>query len=56
VVDLPYEVSVEQILDFFTDEVLPLNELLPGPLLDWPGIGVNLQMVLNHLPRDPMHL
>jgi hypothetical protein len=56
VVDLPYEASVEQLLDFFTDEILPLNGLLPGPLLDWSSIRVNLQMVLNHLTRDPMHL
>jgi hypothetical protein len=38
------------------DEVLPLNGLLPGPLLDWSGVGVYLQMVLTHLPRDPRHL
>jgi hypothetical protein len=56
VVVLPYEASVEQLLDFFTDEVLPLNGLLPRPLLDWSGVRVNLQMVLNHLPRDPRHL
>jgi hypothetical protein len=56
VVDLPYEASVKQLLDFFMDEVLPLNGLLPGPLLDWSGIGINIQMVLNHLPRDPRHL
>jgi hypothetical protein len=56
VVDLPYEASIEQLIDFFTDEVLPLNELLLGPLLDWSGVGINLQMVLNHLPRDPSHL
>jgi hypothetical protein len=56
VVDLPYEASVEQLLDFFTDEVLPLNGLLLGPLLDWSGIGVNLQIVLNHLHRDPRQL
>jgi hypothetical protein len=56
VVDLPYEASVEQLFDLFTDEVLPLNRLLPGPLLDRSGIGVDLQMVLNHLPRDPRHL
>jgi hypothetical protein len=56
VVDLPYEASVEQLLDFFTDEVLPLNRLLLGPLLDQSGIGVDLQMVFNHLPRDPRHL
>jgi hypothetical protein len=44
------------IFDLFTDEVLPLNGLLLGPLLDRSGIGVDLQMVLNHLPRDPRHL
>jgi hypothetical protein len=56
VVDLPYEASVKQLFDFFTDEVLPLNGLLLGPLLDRSGIGVDLQMVLNHLSRDPRHL
>jgi hypothetical protein len=56
VVDLLYEASVEQLFDLFTDEVLPLNRLLPGPLLDQSGVGVDLQMVLNHLPRDPRHL
>jgi hypothetical protein len=56
VVDLPYKASVEQLLDFFTDEVLPLNRLLLRPLLDWSGIKVDLQMVLNHLPTDPRHL
>jgi hypothetical protein len=56
VVDLPYEASTEQLLDFFTDEVLPLSGLLLGLLLHRPGVGVDLQMVLNHLPRDPGHL
>jgi hypothetical protein len=56
VVDLSYEASVEQLLDFFTDEVLPLNGLLSGPLLDWSGVEVDLQMVLNHLHRDLRHL
>jgi hypothetical protein len=56
VVELPYEASVEQLFDFFMDEVLPLNGLLPGPLLDRSGVGVDLQMVLNHLPWDPRHL
>jgi hypothetical protein len=56
VVDLPYEASLKQLLDFFMDEVLPLNGLLPRLLLDWPGVGVDLQMVLDHLPRDPGHL
>jgi hypothetical protein len=56
VVDLPYDASVEQLLDFFTDGVLLLNKLLLRPLLDWSGVGVNLQMVLNHLHGDPRHL
>jgi hypothetical protein len=56
VVDLPNEAGIEQLFDFFTDEVLPLNKLLPRLLLDRPSIGVDLQMVLNHLPRDPGHL
>jgi hypothetical protein len=41
-VDLPYEASVKQLLNLFTDEVLPLNELLLGLLLDRSGIGVDL--------------
>jgi hypothetical protein len=56
VVDLLYEASIEQLFDLFTDEVLSLNGLLPGPLLDRSGVRVDLQMVLNHLPRDPRHL
>jgi hypothetical protein len=56
VVDLSYEASLKQLLDFFTDEVLPLNGLLPRLLLDRSGVGVDLQMVLDHLPRDPGHL
>jgi hypothetical protein len=56
VVDLPYEASVEQLCDPFTDEVLPLYRLLLGPLLDRSGIEVDLQMMLNHLPRDPRYL
>jgi hypothetical protein len=56
VVDLPYEANIEQLFDFFTYEVLPLIGLLSGPLLDRSGVGVDLQMVLNHLPRDPRHL
>jgi hypothetical protein len=56
VVDLPDEAGIEQLLDFFTDEVFLLNGLLLRLLLDRPSIGVYLQMVLNHLPRDPRHL
>jgi hypothetical protein len=55
VVDLLYEAGVEQLFDFFTDEVLPLNGLLLGLLLDQSNVGVDIQMVLNHLPRDPGH-
>jgi hypothetical protein len=42
VVDLLYEASIEQLLDFFTDEVLPLNELLLRLLLHRPDVGVDL--------------
>jgi hypothetical protein len=56
VVDLPDESGVKQLLYFFTDEVLPLNILLSRLLMHRPGIGVDHQMVLNHLPRDPGHL
>jgi hypothetical protein len=42
VVDLSYEASVEQLFDLFTDEVLLLNGLLSGPLLDRPGVGLDL--------------
>jgi hypothetical protein len=56
VVDLLYEAGVKQLFDLFTDAVLPLNRLLPGPLLDWSGVGVDLQMMLNHLHRNPRHL
>jgi hypothetical protein len=50
VVDFLYEASIEQLLNFFMDEVLPLNGLLLGLLLHWPSVRVDLQMVLNHLP------
>jgi hypothetical protein len=56
VVDLPYEAGVEQLSDLFTDEVLPLNGLLPGPLLDRSGVGVDIQMVLNPHRRNQRHL
>jgi hypothetical protein len=56
VVDLPDEVGVKQLFNFFTDEGLPLNGLLLRHLLDWPGVRIDLQMVLNHLPWDPEHL
>jgi hypothetical protein len=56
VVDLLDKASVEQLFDFFTYEVLPLNRLLLRLLLDWSGVRIDLQMVLNHLPRDPGHL
>jgi hypothetical protein len=56
VVDLFDEASLQQLADLFTDEVLPLDGLLPWLLSDRSGIRANLQMVLNHLPRDPGHL
>jgi hypothetical protein len=55
VVDLPNEAGIEQLLDLFTDEVLLLNRLLLGLLLDRSGVRVDLQMVLNHLLGDPRH-
>jgi hypothetical protein len=55
-VDLLYEASVEQLLEFFMDKVLSLNGLLLGLLLHQSGVGVDLKMVLNPLPRDPWHL
>jgi hypothetical protein len=56
VVDLPHEASIKQLLDLFIDEVLLHNRLLPGPLRDRSGIRVDIQMVLNHLPRYPEDL
>jgi hypothetical protein len=56
VVDLFDEASMQQLAYLFTDEVLPLDGLLLWLLLHQPGVGVDLQMVLNHLPRDPGHL
>jgi hypothetical protein len=55
-VDLPDEVGIEQLVDLFTGEVLPLNGLLLRLLLDQSGVKVDLQMVLNHLPGDFGHL
>jgi hypothetical protein len=54
--DLSDKVGVKQLFDLFMDEVLSLNRLLPGLLLGRSGTGVDLQMVLNHLPRDLGHL
>jgi hypothetical protein len=56
VVDLLYEASVEQLLEFLMDEILPLNRFLLRLLLHRPRVGVNLQMLLNHLPRELGHL
>jgi hypothetical protein len=56
VVDLSDEAGIEQLIDFFMDEILSLNGLLLVLMLDWLVIGVDLQMVLDHLPRDLGHL
>jgi hypothetical protein len=56
VVDLPDEANIKQLLNLLSDEILLLNGLLPGLLLDRPTVKVDLQMVLNHLPGDPRHL
>jgi hypothetical protein len=53
VVDLFDETSLQQLADLFTDEVLPLDGLLAWLLLHQPSVGVDLQMVLNHLLGDP---
>jgi hypothetical protein len=50
------EASLQQLADLFIDEVLPLDGLLLWLLSHRPGIGVDLQMVLNHLLGDPGHL
>jgi hypothetical protein len=55
-VDLLDKAVVEEPFDLFINEVLPLNGLLLGLLLDWSSIGLDLQIVLNHLPRDSGHL
>jgi hypothetical protein len=55
-VDLLDEASLQQLADLFTDEVLPLDGLLAWLLPDRPGVRVDPQMMLNHLPRDPGHL
>jgi hypothetical protein len=55
-VDLPDEASIKQLLNLLSDKILPLYGLLLGLLLDRPSIRVDLQMVLNHLPKDPRHL
>jgi hypothetical protein len=56
VVDLPDKADVKQLFDLSTDEVLPLNGLLLRLLLDRSGVKVDLQIMLNHLPRDLEYL
>jgi hypothetical protein len=56
VVDLFDEASLQQLADLFADEVLPLDGLLLWLLSHRSGVGVDLQMVLNHLPGDAGHL
>jgi hypothetical protein len=56
VVDLPDEANVKQLFNILSDKVLPLCGLLSGLLLDRSDVGVDLQMVLNHLPGDLKHL
>jgi hypothetical protein len=50
------EAGVQQLSDLLSDEVLPLNGLSPRLLTHRFGVRVDLQMVLDHLPRDPWHL
>jgi hypothetical protein len=42
VVDLFNETGLQQLADLFTDEVLPLDGLLPWLLPHRPGVGVDL--------------
>jgi hypothetical protein len=56
VVDLSDEANIKQFFNFFSNKVLSLYGLLLELLLDRSRIGVDLQMVLNHLPGDPRHL
>jgi hypothetical protein len=50
------EASVQQLSDLLSDEVLPLNGLSLMLLTHRFGVRVDLQMVLDNLPRDPRHL
>jgi hypothetical protein len=54
--DLSDEASNEQLFYLSKDDVLLLDGLLSRFLLDRSGTGVDLQMMLNHLPRYPRHL
>ena len=47
---------LQQLADFFTDEVMPLHGLLPRFLAYRRGVRVDPQMVLDHFPGDPGHL
>jgi hypothetical protein len=51
--DLFDEANVQQLLDLLTEEILPLNGLSSRLLTHWFSIRVDLQMVLDHLPRVP---
>jgi hypothetical protein len=50
------EANVQQLPDILSNEVLPLNGLSPRLLTHRFGVRADLQMVLDHLPRDPRHL
>src|SRR6185312_5441517 len=50
VVDLLDEASMQELANFFTDEVLPLYRLLPRLLAHRRGVGVDPQIVLDHFP------
>jgi hypothetical protein len=50
------EVSVEQLLDFFTNKVLLLHRLLLQVLAHKLHIGVDQEFVLNHLARDLIYV
>jgi hypothetical protein len=56
IVDLFDKASLQLLADLFTDEVLPLDGLLSWLLPHWLVVGLDLQMLLNHLPGNPGHL
>jgi hypothetical protein len=56
VMDLFDKADVQQLTNLLSDEVLPLNGLSTRLLTHRPGVRVDLQMVLDHLPGDPRHL
>src|SRR4051812_22323309 len=47
-----YQTRCLQFPDFFRDELLSFQSLLPGLLLDGPRMRTDIKVVLNHLPGN----